>query len=336
MTTWSRPAALLAASLVATALAVPAIAAPVDPTTDITVGTPQELAKALANAKPGATITLAPGAYEGEFVITAAGSAAAPITLTGPREAVLSNGGGYGLHLNGAAHWRLNGFSVRRSAKGVVLDRSHHVVLDGLHLSTVDEEAVHFRTSSSDNVIRRSTIRDTGRGKPQFGEGIYFGSAKSNWKKFGENGGKGPDRSDRNQALENTIGPGVTAEHVDVKEGTAGGVIRGNSFDGHGISGQNYADSWVDVKGDGYLVEGNRGTFDGSGALVDGYQTHTVVDGTGCGTVFRANDSDLGGAKGWAINVTNQNKCAKPAVVHSDNKVRNAGRGLTNIEVGAP
>ena len=107
MTTWKHPAALLTAPLVATVLAVPAAAAPVE----TTVGTPRDLANALANAKPGATIT-----------------------LTGPRDAVLSNGGGYGLHL--------------------------------LRLSTVDEEAVHFRTSSSDNVIRRSTIRDAGRGKP--------------------------------------------------------------------------------------------------------------------------------------------------------------------------
>ncbi len=220
------------------------------------------------------------------------------------------------------------------SAKGIVLDDSDHVLVDSVEVSETDDEAVHFRTSSSDNVIQNSTIHHTGRDQPQYGEGIYFGSAESNWPKYGEDGGEGPDRSDRNQALNNTIGPDVTAEGVDVKEGTGGGVLRGNTFDGHGISGENYADSWVDVKGNGYLVEGNTGSFDGDGALQDGHQVHAVVDGHGCGNVFRANDSDLGGADGFAIHLPDQSDCdADPNVVYDDNTVSSAGSGLTNIEV---
>ncbi|MBB5159006.1 right-handed parallel beta-helix repeat-containing protein [Saccharopolyspora phatthalungensis] len=298
----------------------------------IPVGSAAELRAALGAAKPGDTIRLAPGNYDGSFVATAKGTAEAPITLMGPLAAVLSNGSGYGLHLDGAEHWKLTGFSVSNAKKGIVLDRSQHVVIDNVEVSQIAEEAVHFRTSSSDNLIQESRIHHIGLVKPQYGEAIYFGSAKSNWDQYGENGG--PDRSDRNQALNNKLGPNVAAEHIDIKEGTEGGLVRGNTFDGQGIAGENSADSWLDAKGNGYLVEGNTGTFGGDGALVDGYQTHTVVDGFGCGNQFRANNADLGGAEGYAIKVTNQRECrSAPNVVYRDNEVRNAGKGLTNIDV---
>ncbi|CAG2182125.1 unnamed protein product, partial [Oppiella nova] len=80
-------------------------------------------------------------------------------------------------------------------------------------------------------------------------------------------GGK-QDKSDRNQVLNNKIGPGVTAECIDIKEGSCCGLIKGNTFDGSGLSGQNSADSWIDVKGDSYDIEGNTGSH----SLKDGFQ----------------------------------------------------------------
>lgn len=93
-------------------------------------------------------------------------------------------------------------------------------------------------------------------------------------------------------------------------------------------------DSWVDVKGTGYTLTGNHGT--GGGALVDGYQVHQIVSGAGCGNAFRGNDSDLGGAPGYAIDVTDQSGCtADPNVVFASNIATGAGKGLTNIPVTA-
>jgi hypothetical protein len=299
----------------------------------IEVTTAEELTDALEAAQPGDTISLAPGDYTGSFDATTSGTAEEPITLTGPRDAVLSNDDGYGLHLDGADHWNLTGFTVADASKGIILDESDHVTIDGVEVYDVEAEAVHFRAASSDNVIQNSVIHDTGLEEPQYGEAIYFGSAESNWPEFGEDGGEGPDRSDRNQALNNTIGPNVTAEHVDIKEGTEGGVVRGNTFDGDGISGENYADSWMDVKGRDYLIESNTGTFGGDGEFLDGFQTHIIVDGYGCGNTFSANDSDLGGAEGYAIKIEDPEDCDDPNVVTSDNTVSNSGSGLTNIEV---
>ncbi|WP_163568458.1 right-handed parallel beta-helix repeat-containing protein [Fodinicola feengrottensis] len=312
---------------------------------NIAVSTTDELVAALAAATPGQTIDMAPGHYDGNFFATRKGTAGQPITLTGPRTAVLSNSAGkcdpgdgdikfcgYGMHLHGADYWNLTGFAVSDAAKGIVLDGSSHVVIDRVEVSDVDSEAIHLRGSSSDNVISDSVVHDTGRTQPQYGEAIYLGSAKKNhWDEFGVDGG--PDRSDRNQVIGDHLGPNVAAEEVDIKEGTTGGVVKGNTFDGHGISGQNAADSWIDVKGDGYQLSDNTGTYDGVGSLVDGYQVHQAVDGWGCQNAFVSNSSDLGGAGGYAIDVTDQKKCDQPNVVYASNTVKNAGSGLTNITV---
>jgi hypothetical protein len=313
----------------------------------VPVSTAAQLSAALAGARPGDVISLAAGTYRGTFYATASGTASAPVTLTGPRTAVLQSDGGcdpnvpgspsgisycgYGLHLNRVAYWHLTGFAVSSSAKGIVLDGSGHDVLDGVEVSNIGDEGVHFRTSSSDNVLRNSSVHDTGRSQPGFGEGLYLGSAQSNWSKYGQAGG--PDRSDRNQALTNHFGPNITAEHIDIKEGTVGGLVQGNTFDARGISGANFADSWIDVKGTGYTLAGNHGTYSGT-VLIDGYQVHQIVSGAGCGNVFRGNDSDLGGASGYAINVTDQSSCpSSPNVVYASNTVAHAGKGLTNIPV---
>lgn len=319
----------------------------------VDVSTAAQLQAALAAAVPGQTIRMAAGVYRGSFVITRPGAATAPVTLTGPADAVLVNDGpsgpapscptptpgwdpGYGLWLHDAPHWNLAGFTVRESKKGIVADNSHHTVIDRVHVHHVDEEAVHFRRSSADSVLRDSTISHTGLVQPGYGEAVYLGSANSNWACHGNSGGV--DRSDRVHVLGNRIGPGVAAEHVDVKEGTFGGVIRGNAFDGAGISGQNSADSWVDVKGIGYVIEGNTGTFAGPGTFANGYETHhpatTPSFANGCGNVWRDNRSDLGGVGRYAIRITSTSKCpGAPNAVHASNTVTRAVVGLTNIAI---
>jgi hypothetical protein len=181
-----------------------------------------------------------------------------------------------------------------------------------------------------------STITDTGLVQQGYGEGVYLGSANSNWACHGNSGGV--DKSDRIQVLNNRIGPNIAAEPVDVKEGTFNGVIRGNTFNGTGISGQNSADSWIDVKGIGYLIEDNTGTFSSPGTFAHGYETHNTSTTrsfqNGCGNVWRGNRSDLGGVGGYAINITSTSKCAgNPNVVYASNTVTRAVQGLTNIPV---
>ncbi|WTL15442.1 discoidin domain-containing protein [Kribbella sp. NBC_01505] len=319
----------------------------------VDVSTAAQLQTALANAQSGQTIRLAAGQYHGAFFTQRAGTASAPITLTGPASAVLINDGpsgdapdcpaptpgwdsGYGLWLFGAPYWKLTGFTVQDSKKGIVLDNSHHVTIDGVSVHRTDEEGVHFRRSSADGVIKNSTVTDAGLVQKGYGEGVYIGSAGSNWGCHGNTGGV--DKSDRVQVLDNHIGPNIAAEPIDVKEGTTGGIIRGNTFNGRGISGENSADSWIDVKGFKYVIENNTGTFSSPGTFANGYETHNPSTSpsfpNGCGNVWRNNASDLGGVGKYAINITSASKCtADPNVVYASNTVKNAQTGLTNIPV---
>jgi hypothetical protein len=269
--------------------------------------------------------------------------------VTGPATAILTNpessgtnpgcsvpaagfDPGYGFWLYGAAYWNLSGFTVTGAAKGIMIDASPHVTIDGVEVHDIGDEGVHFRRSSADGIIRNSRIERTGTAQPQYGEGIYLGSANSNWSCYGNTGGI--DASDRVQVLNNRVGPDVAAEHVDVKEGTVGGVIRGNTWNGQGIAGQNSADSWLDVKGSNYLIENNTGTFRAPGVFANGYETHNPTTGSGCGNTWRNNTSDLGGTGKWAINVTSTSKCAGNLnTVYASNTVTEATSGLTNIAV---
>ncbi|MGI5498828.1 right-handed parallel beta-helix repeat-containing protein [Lentzea sp. CA-135723] len=316
----------------------------------VNVSTAAQLKTALANATPGTTISLAAGTYRGSFVTQKPGTSAQPITLTGPTTAVLINDGpsgdppdcptpapgydsGYGLWLSNAPYWNLTGFTVAESKKGIVADNSHHTVIDRVTVHHVDEEGVHFRKSSADSVIRNSRITDTGLVQTGYGEGVYIGSAESNWECHGNSGGI--DKSDRVQVLNNTIGPNVTAEHIDIKEGTQNGVIRGNTFNGQGIAGQHSADSWVDVKGSGYLLENNTGTFRKPGTLANGYETHQITGNlSGCGNTWKNNRSDVGNSGEYAIKITTLSQCtSKPNVVYASNTVTGAKKGLTNAKV---
>ena len=68
--------------------------------------------------------------------------------------------------------------------------------------------------------------------------------------------------------------------------------------------------------------------------FANGYETHNASAGSGCGNVWRDNVSDLGGAGGWAINVTSTSKCAGNLnVVYASNTVTGATRGLTNVAI---
>ena len=129
-----------------------------------------------------------------------------------------------------------------------------------------------------------NTVRRTGLRRDKFGEGIYVGSAVSNWPTY--TAGQ-PDRSDDNLVQGNVISQ-TAAESIDIKEGTTGGRVIGNVMDGTGMTG---GDSLLDVKGNDWVVEDNVGRHSPG----DGIQTHHILDGWGSHNVFRRNVVDVDG-----------------------------------------
>ena len=289
----------------------------------VAVASAEELASALEEARPGDAIILADGVYPGRFVIAASGTPEAPITLCGSRRAVLAGGStdrGYGVHLR-ADHWRLVGFTVTDSQKGIVADGANHNVLRGLAVYNVGQEGIHFRAFSSYNLLEDSEVHNVGVREGHNGEGVYVGSAHSNWCEYTD---CQPDRSDFNEIRNNTIGPNTTAESVDIKEGTTGGVVAENTFSGAGMSD---ADSWVDVKGNGYRIAANVGLR----APTDGFQTHVESNGWGRDNVFRGNVADVHG-DGYGVRIDGGEADPRGNAVGCDNRVDNAAEGLANVE----
>ncbi len=287
----------------------------------VSVASSAALVVALEHARPGQRIQLADGLYLGRFGSAASGTAREPIVLSGSRNAVLSTGtieSGYGLHLTGG-HWIVRGITVTESAKGIVLDGSTHTVISGVDVGTIGAEGVHFRGGSSDGVIEDSVIHDTGLHRPGFGEGVYIGSARGNWEAV-RGSAAIPDRSDRVIVRNNRIS-NTTAEGVDAKEGTTGGSITGNVFVNAGHSGENSADSWVDIKGNGYLVSGNSG----SSTRRDAFQVHSVLPGWGLDNTFSRNVVE-GGVPGYEVWVQSDSLGTVIAPGPSG-----AARGMSNI-----
>jgi hypothetical protein len=123
----------------------------------------------------------------------------------------------------------------------------------------------------------------------------------------------------------NVIGPYVTAEHVQAMEGTTGGVIRGNRFEGAGMGapGVSVVNSWVAVMGNGWLVEDNVGV----GSLRNGFEVWVELEGWGGGNTFRRNQADVrAGGYGFWVSAG-----AAGTVINCDNVVRNAAAGYANL-----
>ncbi len=291
------------------------------PTGGSTVSNAAELRSALAQAGPGTVIHLAAGVYSGAFAATRSGTSSAPIYLCGSRSAVIDGGAKtkYDFYLNHASWWRAIGFTVRGGQKGVVADGVSHDIIGGLSVSGTGDEAIHLRSFSSDNVVIGNTVRDTGSKSAKFGEGIYVGSAKSNWCTYSH---CDPDTSNGNSIIGNNVAD-TTAENIDIKEGTTGGLISGNRLSSAGMV---QADSLIDVKGNSWTVIGNIGS--GGGSLVDGIQTHVILKGWGDRDIFAANRLSLG-SSGYGINV---NKKSSGTVVHCNNVASGARKGLSNLQ----
>jgi hypothetical protein len=286
----------------------------------VKVATASQLSSALMAASPGETILLAPGTYSGHFKVTVSGTSSAPITLCGPRSAVIDGGGiksGYTFYLDHASWWHIAGLTVEGGQKGVVTDTSDHDLIYGLYVHGIGDEAIHLRSFSTYDTVSHNVIGDTGLNASSYGEGIYVGSANHNWCRYS---GCKPDASDHDVIIANNVA-GTTAENVDIKEGTSFGTIIGNQFNG---SEMNPADatSWVNVKGNDWTITGNTGIDSNK----DGFSDHQVYPGWGMGNVFESNHATVKGP-GYGFYVQSKRLLA---VVLCNNTVTGAQSGFSN------
>lgn len=245
-------------------------------TAQIIVSNTTELRNAMSTAVAGDEIIVMPGVYEPggkvkdavgkwvRFTSDQSGEAGNPIILRGSDSAnrpllqcpdndiydgaVLSITGDY---------WEIKNLKIAQGSKGVMLDTANHCTLYNIDVQDVGEEAIHLRSGASDNLIDNCTISNTGVQKPDFGEGIYIGSDRAQHDTYN------PD-CNRNIVQNCILGPNIRAEHFDIKEGTEYTIVRDCTMDGTGITGENFSDSFLDVKGIYTSVYRNTMTVNGN------------------------------------------------------------------------
>jgi hypothetical protein len=191
----------------------------------VNVTTSTQLSAAASVAMPGDQIRLASGIYYGNFSFSRDGTEARPITICSASNwaATIRNSQGW---VTVRGNWLV--FTGIRFLNGTYavnfVDASHNIFEHNL-LEDLGQEGLVLQGSSgsSYNKIRYNTIRRTGRTTTRYGEGIYIGSGKTL-----------SDPSNYNEVAYNTFGPGVTAEHVELKPGTTGNMVRGNKSDATG------------------------------------------------------------------------------------------------------
>jgi fibronectin type 3 domain-containing protein len=226
------------------------------PTGGTTVSTLTALRAAVAAAKPGTVIKLAPGTYAGNITVTTSGTAEKPIWICGPRTAVLDNNNvasKNGVLFSNVSHVNVAGFTIQNFRKGVMMTGSDHVSAADLMVRTIGEEAIKVRFDTTDSMVAYNTIQNTGRVVAMYGEGVYVGTSPKDWCDVFN---CKEDNSDRNSVIGNNIS-GTTADPIEMKPGVTGGVVRNNRVDGAStISGT----PLIAIKGNDVIVTDNIGT----------------------------------------------------------------------------
>ncbi|MFL5578210.1 MAG: right-handed parallel beta-helix repeat-containing protein, partial [Gemmatimonadaceae bacterium] len=293
----------------------------------VSVSSASQLSSALSNARAGDRIQLADGTYQGQFKLNASGSASQPIVLCGSRQAVIQTGSltsGNGLVIYGD-YWRLIGFTVTKSMGGIAIVGGNYNVIDNLEVRGVGQAGIHMHSYSSHNIVRNSRVHDTGQYQGAYGEGVYIGSYNGQWC---SRTNCQPDRSDANEVRNNVFGPYVKAQNVDIKEGTTGTIVTGNTFSGVGMVSDNYNRSWVFVGGNRAVITDNKGSV----SLKHGFEEASPLSAGGTtwstGNVFRRNTADVQ-SSGYGFSLMGGTSGAN--VVGCDNSVTNAGSGFSNV-----
>ena len=224
---------------------------------NIEVTSVEELHKALSKAKAGHIIQISPGIYDysqyeraSKFYGTADGTKNSPIILTAkdPNNPPILVGPNleqnYVLHITGD-FWIIENIKIAYSQKGIVLDNSNYSIIRNVEVYSTGSEAIAIRDGSSNCLIQKCYIHNTGLVTPGYGEGIYIGSSEST---------TGFDYKCDNNIIDGCIFRDIAAEHIDIKEYTTGQEVFGCTFYGDGISGANYAGSFIDIAGNNCYI----------------------------------------------------------------------------------
>jgi uncharacterized protein YjdB len=277
----------------------------------VNVASSTALMNAIANALPGDQIRMASGTYSARPTIMVNGTQSNPITLCGPRTAIINNAGGFTTQRGD--WWVHRGYKTTGGIIGIRSEGGNHNVYDSLLIEHVGQEGLELDQTSKHNIVQHSTFRELGETIAYYGEGIYIG-----------HGATGTDNSDSNVVRYNTFGPNVRAEAIQVVAGTTGNQVLYNTVDATGI----IFDSGVGQTNFVVWSGGNNTTFIGNTITNVAAGTQFAAMGTYAGrnNVYRSNR--ISGTSWYmAISI---NPTGNGNIVYCDNSESGPG-ALSNV-----
>lgn len=238
---------------------------------------------AIDRALPGDVIHLSPGRYDEDLTTVRDGRAEAPITLTGPRDAVVVGAGGARVVQVEHDHVTLQGFSIDGLAGADANARASYrdklvyaqgtspragvtgLRVVGMRLANAGGECVRLRYFAVGNELRDNDVGPCGLydfrfgGGSENGQGIYVGTALEQLAD-GKNPTPDRDESTDNVVRDNRIRT-AGAECIALKEAADRNVVSGNVCSGTVVRDS----AGLDVRSSGNRVTGNE-LYDHAGA----------------------------------------------------------------------
>jgi endoglucanase len=303
-------------------------------TRTITCTTVAEIKAAMAAAQPGDEIIINPGIFLSDLKVKdgndkyncfsglANGTAANPIIIRGasttnktilkPTPSLEFSAPVLGIT---GDYWIIKDLEISHGQRGVILDHANNCKLINLQIHTIDQEGLHLRSNSSNNLVQNCKIYNTGVNSPGYGEGIYVGSDQKAHATY-------PPSCDNNTIEGCTFGPNVKAECIDIKEGTQYTIVRNCTFTAAGISNVNSADAFIDAKGGYTFIYNNTFNADNEPNLASciDFQQRTGTN-SGYRIAIFNNTFNLGTSK--ASIPTARKKGGSPSQIHIWGNTRN-------------
>ncbi|MEP7189097.1 MAG: right-handed parallel beta-helix repeat-containing protein [Roseiflexaceae bacterium] len=273
----------------------------------------QTIQHAIDLAQPGDTVNLATGVYVQDVISKRAGTAAAPITIKGPPDAIVKGGGGARIFQINHDNLTLEGFTIdglwgsadtikgfREKLLYVVGSAPNDGVsgLKVLHMTfkNAGGECLRMRYFAQHNEIGYSRFERCGVHDFKFhagkrnGEAIYIGTAPEQ-RGNGENPTADPDQSSANWIHNNSFNTQGN-ECVDIKEASTANLVEHNTCTGQ----QDPNSGGFDARGGGNIFRYNESFGNvGAGIRLGGDGAADGIDNQVYGNSFH--DNQAGGIK---------------------------------------
>ncbi len=261
--------------------------------------------KALNLAQPGDTVRLLPGTYNQDIVSVRNGTSSAPITITGPANAIVKGGSNGRIVQVHHDYLIFDGFTIDGQNGSTYRGRLIYVLgteprdgvtglkIRNMKLTNAGGECVRLRYFVQQSEISNNTIGPCGRddypngnwaGGGKNGEGIYIGTAPEQ-RGDGKNPTTDPDQSNDNWIHHNTFDTQGN-ECVDIKESASGNIVEYNSCTGQ----KDENSAGFDSRGNGNIFRYNESFNNlGSGIRLGGDTKNDGISNDVYGNTLRNN-----------------------------------------------